>query len=153
MLRVLHSSHPSLPSLSLVTHVRPLVLQLSLPLLPTPSFPHSSLPHFASSRRNNFLLPETWLGDRANHLHAAITYNPLGPPLFFPTFHTSPPLPFSTFVVNPFFLPLRIIFTIFSRIEFPLPFFSIEIERIFQVIKKRIPSRFALLLLEKRKMW
>lgn len=42
LLRVLHFSHPSL-----VSHVRPLVLQLSFPLLPTSSFHHSSLPHFA----------------------------------------------------------------------------------------------------------
>lgn len=42
LLRVLHFSHPSL-----VSHVRPLVLQLSCPLLPTSSSHYSSLPHFA----------------------------------------------------------------------------------------------------------
>ena len=80
LLRVLHFSHPSL-----VSHVRPLVLQLSFyPLPPTSSFHHSSLPHFARREGTAFCSQHRNLRDRANHLHAAITYNlrRLGAPLF-----------------------------------------------------------------------
>lgn len=51
LLCVLHFSHPPL-----VSHIRPLVLQLSFPLLPTSSFQHSSLPHFARREGTAFCL-------------------------------------------------------------------------------------------------
>lgn len=112
MLRVLHSSHPSLPpslSLSSPTSVPSFSNYRSPCFLPR-LFPTRVCLILPRREGTTFCSLKTRLGDRANHLHAAITYNPpdSDSPLFFHAafpsrFHASPSF---FYRVNPFFPPL-----------------------------------------------